>query len=137
MKLNPYLNYDGNCKEAFEYYEKHLGAKTTFMMPYSQMPGVSAPAEDGNLVAHASMSIGGTTLMASDRFGDQKYQPMASSYLAANFSSTPEAESAWSALSDGGQIMMPIQETFWAHRFGIVRDKFGVNWMIGHEKPMQ
>lgn len=137
MKLNPYLNFGGNCRQAFEYYEKHLGGKTTFVMTHAQMPdATNIPPERANDILHASMSIGGATLMASD-VPDAKNEPMRSAYLSLSCTSTPEAETAYKALADGGQVFMPIQETFWAHRFGIVRDKFGINWMVNHDKPMQ
>jgi PhnB protein len=137
MKLNTYLNYGGNCREAFHFYEKHLGAKITTMMLYGEMPGrKNLPKEQENFVMHARITLGGVELMASDVPPEQKFQPMRSAYLSLDVDSTEEAERIYGVLSDGGEVFMPIQETFFAFRFGQLRDKFGTNWMILHQRPM-
>jgi PhnB protein len=137
MKLTPYLNFNGTCAEAFAYYEKHLGAKTVSSMTYGQMPGAtSLPPEQVNLVLHARLDIAGATIMASDVPPTMPWQPMTSAYLTLNLDSATEAERIHTALAEGGQIFMPLQETFYAHSFSMLRDKFGINWMIIHEKPM-
>jgi PhnB protein len=137
MKLTPYLNFNGNCAEAFAYYEKHLGAKTTASMTYGQMPGAtSLPPQQVNVIAHARLAIGESTLMASDVPPTTPWEPMRSAYLTLGFCDSAEAERAHLALAEGGQIFMPLQETFYAHKFSMLRDKFGINWMIIHEKPM-
>lgn len=137
MKLVTYLNYGGNCKQAFEFYRQHLGAKVGMMMTFAQMPGSQQPPpglrEDS--VLHARMEIAGTEIMASDAPAD-RYQPMRSAYLSLNVDDSAEAERIHKVLSDGGEVFMPMEETFFAHRFSMLRDKFGVSWMIIHEKPM-
>ncbi|HVW76442.1 MAG TPA: VOC family protein [Alloacidobacterium sp.] len=134
MKINTYLNYGGNCAEAFQFYEKHLGAKITFMMTYDQMPEPKqVPPGAEKAVLHASLSLGETSLMASDIMGGH-FQPMRSVYLALKVDSIAEAERIYNLLADGGDIFMPMQETFFAHRFGQLRDKFGTSWMVIHEK---
>jgi PhnB protein len=141
MKLRAYLNYGGNCKAAFEFYEKHLGGKITMMMPFSQHPEPEKiPASNfspdwKDAILHAHMEIGGTVLMASD-YPSDRFQPMRSVYLSLSVSSTQEAERLHALLSDGGEIFMPMHETFFAHRFSMLRDKFGTSWMIIHERPM-
>jgi PhnB protein len=134
MKLNTYVNFAGTCAEAFRYYEKHLGAKIGMMMTHGQAP-VPSPVgpEWKDAVLHAQISLGGTELMAADI---PSAQPMRSAYLTLSVDSDIEAERIFSALSDGGQVLMPIQETFFASRFGQARDRFGINWMILHERPM-
>jgi PhnB protein len=134
MKMTTYVNFPGNCKEALQFYEKHLGAKTLMMMTFDQMPDpktVPPGMEKG--VLHARIMIGDTPLMASD---GPKVEPMRSAYLSISVDSSPEAERVYKALSDGGEVFMPMNETFFAHRFAQFRDKFGINWMIIHEKPM-
>jgi PhnB protein len=134
MKLNTYVNFAGTCAEAFRYYEKHLGAKVGMMMTHGQAPVPSPVGPDWkDAVLHAQISLGGTELMAADI---PSAQPMRSAYLTLSVDSDIEAERIFSALSDGGQILMPIQETFFASRFGQARDRFGINWMILHERPM-
>ena len=135
MKLNTYLNFPGNCREALQFYEKHLGAKSVMMMTFNEMPEPKniPPGIGGNSVLYARLDVGGTYVMASDV---PQAQPMRSAYLAFSVDSTPEAERIYKVLSEGGEVFMPMGETFFAHRFGQLRDKFGISWMIIHEKPM-
>jgi PhnB protein len=135
MKMNTYVNFAGTCSEAFRYYEKHLGATIGMMMTHGQAPDQSRiNPEWKDAVLHARISIGGADLMAADI---PNAQPMRSAYLTLSMDSDTEAERVFSALSDGGQVLMPMEETFFASRFGQVRDRFGVNWMILHERPMR
>jgi PhnB protein len=137
MKLNTYLNFNGTCAQAFAYYEKHLGAKLLSSMTYGQVPGAtSLPPEQEKLILHARLDLGGTTLMASDVAPNMPWEPMRSAYLTLSVSSSQEAERIHIALAEGGQIFMALQETFYAYKFSMVRDKFGINWMIIHERPM-
>jgi PhnB protein len=134
MKMTTYVNFPGNCREALQFYEKHLGAKIIMMSTFDQMPdpkNIPPGLEKG--VLHARAQIGDTVLMASD---GPKVEPMRSAYLSLSVDSNEEAESIYKALTDGGQVFMPMGETFFAHRFGQFRDKFGINWMLIHEKPM-
>jgi PhnB protein len=134
MKLTTYVNFAGTCAEAFRYYEKHLGGKIGMMMTHGQAPDQSrVNPEWKEAVLHARISLGGTELSAADI---PNAQPMRSAYLTLGVDSDLEAERIFSALSDGGQILMPMEETFFASRFGQVRDRFGINWMILHERPM-
>ncbi len=135
MKLNTYVNFAGVCAEAFRYYEKHLGARIGMMMTHGQAPDQSrVKPEWKDAVLHGRITIGGEDLMAADI---PNAEPMRSAYLTLSMESDAEAERVFSALSDGGRILMPMEETFFASRFGQVRDRFGVNWMILHERPMQ
>ena len=137
MKLHAYLNYGGNCEQAFRFYEEHLGGKIIAMMPHSQMPDPSeVPGEWKNAIMYARMTIGETDIMGSDVPPD-RFQPMRSVFLSLTVSSIEEAERIHALLSDGGEIFMPMQETFFAFRFSMLRDKFGTSWMIIHERPMQ
>ena len=134
MKLSTYVNFAGKCAEAFRYYEKHLGAKIGMVMTHAQAPDQSRVSPDWkDAVLHARIVIGGTELMAADI---PNAEPMRSAYLTLNVDSDSEAERIFHALSDGGKVLMPLQETFFAFRFGQARDRFGANWMIVHERPM-
>lgn len=136
MDLNMYLNYGGNCEEAFRFYETHLGAKVLVMRKYSEVPEPSSvPAGMMDAVLHARIRIGNTVLMASDAPAD-RYQPMRSAYLSLGVESNGEAERIHALLAEGGEIFAPMTETFFAFRFSMLRDKFGTAWMIIHERPM-
>jgi PhnB protein len=134
MKMTAYVNFAGKCADAFRFYEKHLGGKLGMMMTHGQAPNQSrANPEWKDAVLHARISIGGMELMGADI---PSAQPMRSAYLSLAVDSDAEAERLFSALSAGGEVFMPLQETFFASRFGQLRDQFGINWMIAHERPM-
>ena len=136
MKVRTYLNYGGNCKEAFQFYEKHLGGKIGMMMTFAEQPDApKASPELKDKILHAQITIADTVLMASDVPGD-RFQPMRSVYLALNVDSDKQAESVYALLSEDGEIFTPMQETFYATRFAQCRDRFGTSWMILHERPM-
>ena len=134
MKMLTYVNFPGKCAEAFRFYEKHLGGTIGMMMTHGQAPDQSnVKPELKDAVLHARLSIGETELMGADI---PNAQPMRSAYLSLNVDSDSEADRIFSALSDGGEVFMPMQETFFATRFAQLRDRFGINWMIIHERPM-
>ena len=134
MKLNTYVNFAGKCAEAFHFYEKHLGGKIGMMMTHGQAPDQSRVIPElKDAVLHARILIGDTELMGADI---PNAQPMRSAYLSLAVESDAEAKRIFLALSDGGEVFIPIQETFFATRFAQVRDRFGINWMIIHERPM-
>jgi PhnB protein len=134
MELHTYVNFAGKCAEAFRFYEKHLGGTIGMMMTHGQAPDQTRvdPAWK-DAVLHARMSIGGTELMGADI---PNAEPMRSAYLSLSVNSDDEAERIFSALADGGQVFMRMEETFFASRFGQLRDRFGINWMILRQRPM-
>lgn len=132
MHLNTYLNYGGNCEAAFKFYEKHLGGRITMMMRHGEQPGGEADRIPG--VLHARMTLGGAEITGADVPAD-RFQPMRSAYLTLTLESTAEADRVFALLSDGGDIFMPMQETFYATRFAMLRDRFGTSWMLLHPKP--
>lgn len=135
MQLHTYLNYGGNCEEAFKFYEKHLGGTITMLMRHSEAPDPrNVPAGWEKAVLHARMDLGGTELLGADIPPD-RFQPMRSAYLSLTLDSDREADRVFALLSDGGQIFMPMQDTFFASRFAMLRDKFGTSWMLLHPKP--
>lgn len=136
MQLNVFLNYGGNCAQAFRFYEQHLGGKITAMMTHGEQPGENpVPDEWKDAILYAHIKLGGMELMASDVPPD-RYQPMRSAYLSLGVDSSEEAERIYGLLSEGGEVFMSMQETFFAHRFAMLRDRFGASWMIVHSRPM-
>jgi PhnB protein len=137
MRLNTFLNFGGNCETALRFYEQHLGGKITMLMRRGEQPDqpVTWPGWE-NTIQYAIMELGETELMASDAPPD-RFQPMRSVYLSLTVDGASEAEPVWALLAEGGQIFIPMQETFFATRFGQLRDKFGTSWMILALKPQQ
>ncbi|HEV2991565.1 MAG TPA: VOC family protein [Candidatus Angelobacter sp.] len=134
MQLNPYLTFDGRCEEAFKFYAKSLGGKIEALMPHAGTPAEQhTPPEWRNKIMHARMTIDGQVLMASDA-PPGHYQPPKGISISLQIKEVKEAERAFNALAENGTIQMPIQETFWAQRFGMVTDQFGIPWMINCEK---
>jgi PhnB protein len=132
MKLDIYLNYAGNCEQAFRFYEQHLGGKITMMMRHGEQPDqANVPAGWDNAILHARIEIGGLVVMGADI---PRAEPMRSAYLTLSADSAEEAERIYALLSDGGQIFMKMEETFFASRFAQLRDKFGTSWMLLHER---
>jgi PhnB protein len=132
MKLYTYVNYPGNCEQAFRCYEQHLGGKITMMMNHQQQPaGDNVPPDWKNAILHARMEIGDTVLMGADI---PNAEPMRSAYLTLIVDSAKEAEQLYAILSNEGQIFMKMEETFFASRFAMLRDKFGTSWMLLHER---
>jgi PhnB protein len=127
-RLDMYINYPGNCEEAFRFYEQHLGGKITMMMNHEQQPGTSNVPDDWKkAILHARIEIGGAELMGADI---PNAEPMRSAYLTLRVDSEKEAERVYELLSEGGQIFMKMEKTFFASRFAMLRDKFGTSWML-------
>jgi PhnB protein len=135
MLLNPYLLYSGQCEEAFKFYERCLGGKIEAMIPHEGTPAAKGvPAEWRHKVLHARLTVGDQVLMGSDAPPDRQQKPQGFS-VTLNFTDPAEAERIFQALSEKAQVSMPIQETFWAARFAMFTDQFGIPWMINCEKP--
>jgi PhnB protein len=132
MKLYTQLNFGGNCAEAFRFYEKHLGGRITMMMTQSQSP--EAPRNASDAIIHARMDIGDTVLIAND-VPPSAFQKMRSVYMYLSLDSDKEAERVHELLAEGGEVFMPMKEAFFASRFSMLRDRFGVSWAIIHERP--
>ena len=133
MLVQSYLFFDGRCEEALNFYRKAAGAEVEMMMrfkdsPEPAQPGMVPPGAE-NKVMHASFSVGNSTVMASDGncHGKPSFQGFSLSYTAAN---AAEANKVFGALSDGGQVQMPLTKTFFAPAFGMLADRFGVSWMV-------
>jgi PhnB protein len=140
MKVNTYLNFPGTCSEALDFYAEHLGAKIIMKSTFASMHPQGAPENlppglKPDQILHARFTLGDTILMASDG-PTERVQPMRSAYISLSVDSNEEAERIYNTLTEGGEVFMKMGEQFFAHRFGQFRDKFGINWMVIHEKQM-
>jgi PhnB protein len=134
MQINPYLFFDGNCEEAFNFYAKVLGATIEAMFPHAGSPAEEhVPPEWRSKIMHARLVLGNQVLMASDA-PPGRQDPMKGFSVSLNVDSTAEAERIFQALAEKGTVTMPIQQTFWAARFGMLVDRFGTPWMINCEQ---
>ncbi len=138
MKIDPYLFFEGRCEEAIEFYKAALGAQVAFMMrnadsPSPPPPGVLPPGSEQKIM-HASVHIGGALVMMSDGMcsGQTGFQGFS---LSLDCADAEAARQAFTALSDGGRVTVPLGPTFWAPWFGMVTDRFGVGWMVGVSAP--
>ena len=130
MRVQPYLNFNGRCEEALEFYKKAVGAEVLVLMRFGEAPssGKIAPGSESK-VMHSAMRIGETEVMASDGrcTGKTTFDGVS---LSLSVDSEPEADRLFKALAEGGQVQMQIGKTFFSPRFGIVTDRFGVSWMV-------
>ena len=137
MQMNPYLSFDGKCETAFKFYEKVLGGKVVMMMKYGESPMAEKTSpESRDKIMHARLAVGDKLLMGSDAPA-QMYEPMKGIQVTLSVDQPAEADRIFSALAENGSVRMPIQETFWAQRFGMLVDQFGTPWMINCERPGQ
>jgi PhnB protein len=138
QSINAYLIFNGNCRQAMEFYAESLGADLQ-MMTYSQGPGggpgCEIPEQAKDKIMHAHLQKGGAILMASDSTPDRAVKQGTNFWVSLDCESLQEVEQFFSALSAGASITMPLQQTFWAARFGMLTDKFGVNWMFNLAQP--
>jgi PhnB protein len=134
-EINAYLVFNGRCEEAFTFYEKSLGGKIEGMMTFGKSPmSQEAPADWGKKIVHARMKVGDTVLMGSDGTPDRYEEPKGFS-LSISTKDPAEAERMFNELAAGGKVQMPLQQTFWAAKFGVLVDRFGIPWMINCEQP--
>ena len=138
-QVNAYLNFDGNCREAMQFYANSFGAELQ-IMDFSQAPPEmqqNIPAEAKKRILHARLSKGPLVLMASDCPPGMPLKTGDNFYIAVACDTTQEIDRLFGALSQNGKVGMPLGETFWAHRFGMLTDQFGTNWMLSLNKPTQ
>lgn len=134
MQMNPYLNFNGQCEAAFKFYEQCLGGKIVAMHTFAEMPGTNPGCADlGHQIMHARLQVGDAVLMGSD-CPPQYFQEAGGMSVSLMVDDPARADRIFHALAEGGTVRMPIQETFWATRFGMLVDRFGTPWMINCEK---
>lgn len=135
MQLHPYLNFNGQCEEAFTFYHECLGGTIVSMMPHEGTPAAEhVPAEWRSKILHARLEIDGAVLMASDVPPQYETKPQGFA-VSLHVTDVAEAERIFNALSAGGTIAMALEKTFWAERFGMFTDRFGTPWMINCNGP--
>ena len=130
MRLDIYVNYRGNCEQAFRFYEQNLGARITGMVRHREQPNPGLAADWQDKILHARIEIGTTVLMGADI---PQAEPMRSAYLTLSLDSEEDAERVYALLVDGGEIFMKIDKTSFANRFAMLRDTFGTSWMLLHQ----
>lgn len=140
MSVQTYLFFDGRCEEALDFYKQAVNAKVTFLMHFKDNPtpgqdGCGPDTPSGDKVMHCAFTIGDTTLMASDGFAKGK-PSFEGFYLSISAASDAEAKKLFAALGEGGSVNQPLSETFFASSFGMLTDRFGVQWMVLAPKPM-
>ncbi len=135
MKFTPYLNFKGQCAEAFRFYEQVFGGKIEMMMTYGESPmAAEMPPETHNRVMHAHLVVGDQALMASDAPPD-RYEKPRGLFVSIHIEKSADAQRTFNALAEGGTVIMPFEKTFWAvGGFGMVTDRFGTPWMVNCEK---
>lgn len=155
MQVNAYLNFNGNCAAALDFYARHLGGKVEHKMTWGEAPpmgggesggsepgdqtgcaGPALPKDWNDKIIHARMTLGNAIIMVSDTPPGQ-FRPAQGIEMTLNVDAPAEAERLFSALSDGGTVKMPLMETFWAEKFGAVTDRFGIPWLINCEGRMK
>lgn len=133
IQLHPYLFFNGNCREALTFYQKHIGGELQ-VMTYGEIPGGQYPPGLEHYVMHGALTQGSLMFMASDSMDqEQRIQFGSSVQLTLSVDTLADAERLFNALGAGGKVDMPLEETFWAKRFGAVTDRFGIKWMINFE----
>ena len=134
-----FLNFDGNCREAMEFYKKCFDAEL-FLLPYSEAPGDLpwVTEETKGKIMHSTLTKGSLTiLMGADTISGRPFQQGNSFSVTIHCESVGEIDALFAALGEGGNVTMPLQETFWADRFGMLTDRFGIRWMLNLGKPAQ
>jgi PhnB protein len=129
-QLNPYLNFDGTAKKAIQLYEKALGAKVEHMQTFGDMPGNKPAPENVDRVLHAVLHVGAAVVMISDAPSGMQLAVGRNVNVCLDFDDASEMASKFAALSEGGTVTMPLQDTFWGAKFGMLTDAYGIPWMF-------
>lgn len=129
-QLNPYLNFNGTAEQAIKLYERALGAKTEGLQRFGDIPGAKVNPEHKNRVMHARLDIGGGMLMVSDTQPGMPFTPEGNVHVCLDFDDPADLTKKFEALAAGGKVTMPVQDTFWGAKFGMLTDAYGVQWMF-------
>lgn len=134
--INTYLTFNGNCEKAFTFYKSIFGGEFPYVGRFKEMPNFQIAEEDSGKIMHISLPIGGETiLMGSDTIGEasQNYKPGNNFSISIRTDTREEADRLFEGLSEGGEISMSMKQTFWGDYFGMLTDKFGINWMVSFD----
>jgi PhnB protein len=129
-----YLLFNGNCRQAFDFYSRVLNGKIEFIQTFGETPGQEIDASLKDQIMHISMDVDGVKIMGSDAPGEHAVKIGNNFSITVNPDSEADADRLFNALSEAGQVTMPLAETFWAKKFGMCTDKFDVNWMISYSE---
>jgi PhnB protein len=129
-QVSPYVNFDGTAREAIALYERVLGAKAVAVQRFSDMPGMTIDDTNRDRIIHAALAIGPAMLMLSDSMPGQPVVAGGSTHVSLDFDTAAAMQKAFDGLAAGGRVTLPVQDTFWGSKFGMVTDKFGVRWML-------
>jgi PhnB protein len=130
VKLNPYLNFNGECAAALKFYEEALGGEVVFSMTWGEMPDAEQfPAETHKLIMHATLNVGDNQLMCADSPPDQYKKPTGMN-VSIHVKDVAEGKQLFNKLAQSGEVQMPFQKTFWSPGFGMCVDRFGIPWMV-------
>jgi PhnB protein len=132
----PYLNFNGNSAEVMQFYANALGGQIMFQQTFGESP-MESPAEMKDKIMHASIQAGALTMMFSDCMPGMEAKEGNNISLSLNFTDVPSIDKTFAALAEGGKVTMELQDTFWGARFGMLTDKFGINWMFNHDKEQK
>ncbi len=133
IAVNPYISLKGNCKEAIDFYKDALGAEVLFTQTYGESPMSDMGPADA--IMHSTIKIGGSEIMFSDDMRPEAAGSSGNISLAIGLNDVEKAKTYFNNLADGGKITMPLEKTFWAEAFGMLTDKFGINWMVNCDAP--
>lgn len=131
--VKPYISFPGTCEEALNFYKEALGAEALFMQRMGDSP--MAGSENGDKIMHSTLKIGDTLIMAADNCMGPPAAEGDNISMALGLDTVEDTEAAFERMAEGGTVTMPLQETYWAARFGMLKDKYGINWMFNCEKP--
>ncbi len=135
MAFHPYLFFGGNCRDAFTRYQEIFGGELTLLTAKDMPPGEPSPTEQGDHIMHAALTLEGNLLMASDDPTTDDFGAVHGMQVNYSCGDVAEAQRVFAALADGGEVTMPIAETFWSPAFGMCIDRFGTPWMVNAEAP--
>ena len=137
MQSNPYLGFNGQCEAAFKFYEQLLGGKITFIQTWGDSPASEhMPAEAQGFIMHATLDLGGSTLMGADS-APGSYEEPKGFHVALHYEDPAEGERIFQALAEGGKMTMPFQQTFFSPGFGMCVDRYGIPWIVNCDQPAQ
>jgi PhnB protein len=135
LGVKPYIAFRGNCREAIDFYKQALGAEELFSQTYGESPMADMGSADA--IMHATIKVGENHIMMCDDFHTENFTTGGNISLAVGLNDVDQAKSIFANLSDGGNVSMPLDKTFWAEAFGMLTDKFGINWMVNCDQPQE
>ena len=133
--VNAYLNFDGSASDAIALYQRALGANVEYLQRFGEMPGSTFQGDDANRVMHATLTLGSGTLMVSDSMPGSAPSRGTAIQVCLQYAGTEEVDGHFAAMSEGAEVTMPLENTFWGARFGTLTDRYGIHWMFNAELP--